>query len=584
MLSSLTRISLALAASPLALVAQVAAPPQSNDTPVALPGLPRTHAPHPTAAAITEEDLRTRLYIVADDSMQGREAGTNGGARANAYLVRELTRLGLTPAGDGGTFLQTIPLSIRGPDTTSTLRIDGAAGQLRQFYDWVLVPRIGLQTFLGGQPYGGSFNGTSVPTVFGGRIGASAPLPPEDARGRVVVFIAPLGNNGRPAIAFWQRDNLLAYRDAAAVLVVGGIDAGVPPFFRYPRDAYDDRTKPAPALSVLLGTRAFGESIFGRSLDSLAVGTAGKPITGRAGFVDRPTEAPAQNVVAILPGSDPALRHEYVAIGSHIDHVGMGPALDHDSVRVANVIARARGADDPPPHLTDAQRARVLTALDSVHRARPARVDSIANGADDDGSGAVIALELAEQFARAEVKPKRSLLFVWHTAEEKGLFGAQYYSDHPTVPRDSIVAQINMDQMGRGGPEDAPPGGADALVVIGSRRLSTELGDLAERVNARNTTPFHFDYRFDQNGDPTNAYCRSDHYMYARYGIPIVFFSAAAWHIDYHMVSDEAQYVDYPRMTRIASYIGDLTRAVADLDHRPVVDKQKPDPNGTCRQ
>ena len=583
MFSSLARISLALLASPIALLAQVA-PVQTNDVPVALPGLARTHAPRPTSPAITEEDLKTRLYIVADDSMEGREAGTRGGARANAYLVRELTRLGLTPAGDGGTFLQTIPLSIREPDTTSTLRIDGVAGELQQFHDWVLVPRIGLQTFLGGQPYGGSFKGTGVPTIFGGRIGASAPLSADDVRGRVVVFVAPLGSNGRPAIAFWQRDNLLAYRDAAAVLVVGGIDAGVPAFFRYPRDAYDDRDNPSPALTVLLGTRALAESIFGRPVDSLAVGVTGRSLSGRVGFVDRPTAAPAQNVVAILPGSDPALRHEYVAVGSHIDHVGIRAALDHDSVRVANVIARARGADDPPPVLTDAQRTRVLAALDSVHRARPARVDSIANGADDDGSGAVIALELAESFASAPVRPKRSLLFVWHTAEEKGLYGAQYYSDHPTVPRDSIVAQVNMDQMGRGGPEDAPPGGTDALVVIGARRLSTELGDLAERVNAREASPFHFDYSFDRNGDPTNAYCRSDHYMYARFGIPIVFFSAAAWHIDYHMVSDEAQYVDYPRMTHIATYIGDLTRAVADLDHRPVVDKPKPDPNGTCRQ
>jgi hypothetical protein len=582
MLSSLVRITLALSVSPIALLAQVA-PAQTSDAPVALPGLARTHTPRPTSAAITEEDLKTRLYIVADDSMEGREAGTRGGARANAYLVRELTRLGLTPAGDNGTFLQTIPLSKREPDTTSTLRIDGVGGELRQFHDWVLVPRIGLQTFLGGQPYGGSFRGASVPTVFGGRIGMSAPFAPEDARGRVVVFVAPLGSNGRPAIAFWQRDNLLAYRDAAAVLVVGGIDAGVPPFFRYPRDMYDDRTKPALALTVLLGTRALGETIFGRSLDSVSVGAAGKPLSGRIGFVDEPTAAPAQNVVAILPGSDPALRHEYVAIGSHIDHVGMGAALDHDSVRVANAIARPRGADDPPPNLTEAQRTRVLAALDSVHRARPARIDSIANGADDDGSGAVIALELAEWFAKG-VRPKRSLLFVWHTAEEKGLYGAQYYSDHPTVPRDSIVAQVNMDQMGRGGPEDAPPGGADALVVIGSRRLSTELGDLAERVNARQAMPFHFDYRFDQNGDPTNAYCRSDHYMYARFGIPIVFFSAAAWHIDYHMVSDEPEYIDYPRMTRIATYIGDLTRTIADLDHRPVVDRPKPDPSGTCRQ
>jgi len=575
--------TLALSASPLALAAQ-AAPNPFSESPVALPGIERTHEPRPTSPAISEEDLKTRLYIVADDSMEGREAGTRGGARANAYLVRELTRLGLTPAGDSGTFLQTIPLSIRGPDTTSTLRIDGVSGELRQFRDWVLVPRIGFQTFLGGQPYGGSFAGTSVPTIFGGRIGASAPLSPEEVRGRVVVFVAPTGGNGRPAIAFWQRDNLLAYRDAAAVLVVGGIDAGVPAFFRYPRDSYDDRTRPSPTLTVLLGTRALGESIFGGALDALMVGAAGKPLTGRIGFVDRPTEVPAQNVVAILPGSDPVLRHEYVAVGSHIDHVGIGAAVDHDSVRVANVIARARGADDPPPMLTDAQRARIVAALDSVHRARPARPDSIANGADDDGSGAVIALELAESFARAPVRPKRSLLFVWHTAEEKGLYGAQYYSDHPTVPRDSIVAQVNMDQMGRGGAEDAPPGGPNALVVIGSRRLSTELGDLAERVNARSAAPFHFDYSFDRDGDPTNAYCRSDHYMYARFGIPVVFLSAAAWHIDYHMVSDEAEYIDYPRMTRIATYIGDLTRAIADLDHRPVVDKPKPDPDGTCRQ
>jgi len=148
MLSSLARIALALMVSPFALLAQVA-PVQTNDVPVALPGLARTHAPRPTSPAITEEDLKTRLYIVADDSMEGREAGTRGGARANAYLVRELTRLGLTPAGDNGTFLQTIPLSIREPDTTATLRIDGIAGELRQFHDWVLVPRIGLQTFLG---------------------------------------------------------------------------------------------------------------------------------------------------------------------------------------------------------------------------------------------------------------------------------------------------------------------------------------------------------------------------------------------------------------------------------------------------
>jgi Zn-dependent M28 family amino/carboxypeptidase len=204
--------------------------------------------------------------------------------------------------------------------------------------------------------------------------------------------------------------------------------------------------------------------------------------------------------------------------------------------------------------------------------------------ADDDGSGSVLELEIAESFAKAARRPKRSLLFVWHTAEEKGLFGAQYFSDHPTVPRDSIVAQINMDQMGRGEPIDNPPGGANALVVIGSRRLSTELGDLAEKVNTKKEFGFRLDYAFDKDGDPTNAYCRSDHYMYARYGIPVVFFSAAAWHIDYHMVSDEPQYIAYDRTARIGRFVRDVVAATADLDHRPVVDKPKPNPDAVCKQ
>jgi len=226
----------------------------------------------------------------------------------------------------------------------------------------------------------------------------------------------------------------------------------------------------------------------------------------------------------------------------------------------------------------------VQVLLDSLRRLRPARPDSINNGADDDGSGAALMLELAEAFAQGASKPRRSLLFVFHTAEEKGLYGAQYFTDHPPVPLSSIVAQVNMDQMGRGGPEDDPPGGPNALVVIGSRRLSTELGDLAERVNESKNHRLRFDYQFDRDGDPTRAYCRSDHYMYARYGIPVAFFSAAAWHRDYHMVSDESQYIAYDRLTSISRYIGDFVLAVANLDHRPVVDKPKPDPNGTCVQ
>jgi Zn-dependent M28 family amino/carboxypeptidase len=206
------------------------------------------------------------------------------------------------------------------------------------------------------------------------------------------------------------------------------------------------------------------------------------------------------------------------------------------------------------------------------------------NGADDDGSGTVLALEIAEAYARAKVKPKRSLLFVWHAAEEKGLYGAEYFADHPTVPRDSIVAQVNMDQMGRGGAEDAPPSGTDALVVLGARRLSTELGAVADAVNRRPAYRFHFDMSFDAPNDPSQGWCRSDHYMYARYSIPVLFFVSAVWYIDYHMVSDEPQYLNYPRMAKVGNFIHDVIGEIANQPRRPALDHPRRDPEEVCKQ
>jgi hypothetical protein len=369
--------------------------------------------------------------------------------------------------------------------------------------------------------------------------------------------------------------------------VVATLDLGNTAPYRATRETYWDprATGAARPLTVISVTKAAAEKMLGKPFERLTLGAGGSDVSGRAEFIDRPTEAPSYNVVGIVRGSDPKLRNSYVAVGSHHDHIGFGRAVDHDSIRAFNSVVRQRGADDPPPRqVSEEQWTRIRALLDSAHRAHGVRIDSINNGADDDGSGSVIALEIAERYALAAKKPRRSLLFVWHTAEEKGLFGAQYFSDHPTVPRDSIVAQINMDQMGRGDPIDNPPGGANSLVVIGARRLSTELGDLAESVNRKTANGFKLDYAFDENGHPTNAYCRSDHYMYARYGIPVVFYSAAAWNIDYHMVSDEAPYIAYDRMTRIGRYISDVIDATANLDHRPAVDKPKPDPDAVCRQ
>ena len=179
-----------------------------------------------------------------------------------------------------------------------------------------------------------------------------------------------------------------------------------------------------------------------------------------------------------------------------------------------------------------------------------------------------------------------------HTGEEKGLWGSEWFTDHPTVPRDSIVAQLNMDMVGRGAATDVTGsakeggdlhGGPGYVQLVGSRRLSTELGDLIEDVNKTNKLGLAFDYAIDANGHPQNIYCRSDHYEYARYGIPVVFFTTGG-HADYHQVTDEPQYIDYARMAQIATLVHDSAIRVANLDHRIVVDKPKPDPTGRCVQ
>src|SRR5262249_44021749 len=170
-------------------------------------------------------------------------------------------------------------------------------------------------------------------------------------------------------------------------------------------------------------------------------------------------------------------------------------------------------------------------------------------------------LEIAEALVRE--RPKRSVLFVWHTGEEKGLLGSDWFTRHPTVPRDSIVAQLNIDMIGRGDASDLKGGGPGYLQVIGSHRLSTELGDLIEQVNREGKHGFEFDYTYDAAGHPDNYYCRSDHAMYARFGIPVAFFTTGG-HEDYHQVTDEVQYIDFDKMARVVGLVEASTLAVAN--------------------
>jgi hypothetical protein len=542
--------------------------------------LPRTHQPQPTTPAITPADLMTRLYIFADDSMQGRETGTIGHLKSTAYIAREVQRMGLTPAGDNGGYFQNLPMVRRAFALTSSMTVGGTT--LRAGSDFVAAARGAVRPIDGAQVI---FGGTAFDTT--------NMLSPDQVAGKIVVLTPAAGGGGRGAF-FGRRRAFRAFFDAlsgaaAVATITDAIDPEMVESLTHPREGnvFMKSADEEPTAAQLTITPHAAEVLLGGSPASATKGQLGKTVKGSIVFTE--DQAPARNVVAILRGSDPALRNEYVAIGAHSDHVGFRQAgpLDHDSLHIYNEERFAivgmvpRGVQPTPEQRQEV--ADIHLNLDSIRALHPERLDSINNGADDDGSGSVTLLEIAEAFGRGQMKPKRSILFVWHTGEEKGLLGSRWFTDHPTVPRDSIVAQLNMDMVGRGDATDLPVGNPDYLALVGSRRLSTELGDLVEKVNAALQNPLKFDYEYDANGHPENIYCRSDHYSYARYGIPVVFFTTGL-HGDYHQVTDEPQYIDYPHMARIGQLVYDIALKVGDMDHRPVVDQPKPDPNAPCRQ
>jgi hypothetical protein len=519
--------------------------------------------PEPTDSAITEKDLKTRMYVFADDSMMGRQAGREGSMKATAYIARELGRLGVTPAGDNGTYFQNMPWMARHYTATSTLT--AGSRTLRWLADWAAVP--------GATPAKG-FDG--VRATYGGAAGdTSKQITAQQARGKFVIL-----TTGTP-VAGGAAAQAARLGGAAAIAVVDlqALSANSRALYVNPPAALVDPAVPAvaPSASIRLTPEA-AAAILGASVDGMRPGTEGGTVSAKLDLAESPVPQYGRNVIGIIKGSDPKLAGEYVAIGAHSDHVGYNAApVDHDSahaVQSALLKMQIQGAELKP--LTPAQIASVKINLDSMRKLEKPRMDSIFNGADDDGSGTVAVLEIAEAIAMGPDKPRRSILFVWHTAEERGLLGSKWFTDHPTVPRDSIVTQINIDQIGRGRADEIPGGGPDYLAVVGSFRLSTELGREVVKVNLRQPSPFRLDYRLD---DPiswpgyNNIYGRSDHYNYARYGIPIAFFSTGL-HQDYHRVTDEAQYIDFPHLTNITRYLHDLLLDVANLDKRPLVDRK----------
>jgi hypothetical protein len=520
---------------------------------------------------IRAEALRTRLFALAHDSMMGRQPGTPGNTKASEYVAAEFRRLGLTPMGENGTFFQTLPFTRLVPDPASVLEVDGVGLALGTDY---------LPSNLATAPR----ENAAASVVYGGLINnPSTWILAEQAAGKVVVMgfdpaLQPRGLGGVSQDPRFKDAIILAAANLTQVppatverLRGGGVSLGP-----------TGQGATGPLTMFLSGSAA--ERLMGQSLSGLAPGMAGKRARVRILARAEPFQHPARNVIAIIPGSDPRLRGQYLSLTAHNDHVGTTPqVVDHDSIRAFNHVVRPMGADSPMRPATADEQARIKAIVDSLRRVHPPRRDSIMNGADDDGTGTVALLEIAGSLMAQRVKPRRSILFVSHTAEEMGLLGSRWFTDHPTVPRDSIVAEIDMDMIGRGNAADLPEGGPGYLEIIGLKRLSKEFGDTLEAVNARQAEPFTFNYEYDQPGHPLQYYCRADHYSYARYGIPATALSRGE-HLDYHQVTDEPQYIDYDALARVAKLVRDAALAIGNMEHRPALNGPRTDPNAPCKQ
>ncbi|HEV2801972.1 MAG TPA: M28 family peptidase [Pyrinomonadaceae bacterium] len=508
------------------------------------------------AQTITAARLSEYLHFVASDAMGGRDTPSKGLDDTAKYLADHLARLKVKPAGDDGTYFQKIELVSNKVDPAkSSVRLGGRDYKFAE--DFLAGAATGSAS--GALVYVGhgyvikskninAYNGIDVRDKI--VVAAAGLLPQGVARGEL---------RGRAGEGDWEDPQSYARKNGARGLVV--IPRNFERVWRFGRFAAERenyqvarfRTEGAAGgaqgageLPTILPSAALLDALFAGErrvgadiLKAITAGEAGEPFslaaTKRVEFTVSTVskKAMTQNVVGVLEGSDPVLKQEYVAIGAHYDHVGTG---------------------------------------------QPVNGDSIYNGADDDGSGTVGVLAIAEALAVA--RPKRSVLFVWHCAEEKGLWGSEYFTKFPTVPLKQIVAQLNMDMIGRSRKEgdtaeaNRELSRANEVYVIGSKMMSTELGELSERVN-RAYLKLDFNYKYDDPSDPNRFFFRSDHYNYALAGIPIIFYFDGV-HEDYHRPSDSPDKIDYQKMEKIARTVFLTAHELANAPARPRVDKQLP--------
>jgi hypothetical protein len=460
---------------------------------------------------ITGDSLKDYLTFIASDALLGRDTPSPGLDTAAQFMAFFLKRWGFTPMGDNGTFFQKFTLS-------------------RVAYD---APQSGLS--VGGHPLSAGRDyvlgaGSGFGEVSGDALllRVSTALPADaDLSGKILVVLGQ--RREFDAAAFAKKNGALGL-----VRLVQGPQEQWERFagFRQGRGGFRPGTteQPTGLPSIEVGPEAAGRLLEGEptALD------IPQPMTKKLSLrvVGRVESVSTQNVVALWPGADPKTGGEVVALGAHYDHVG----------------GTAGGT-----------------------------TDNIFNGADDDGSGTVALLSMCEALARGKVKTRRGLLFVWHCGEEKGLWGSAHFVEKPTVPLEKITAQLTIDMIGRSkpagdnNPRNANLSGPEHIYVIGSRKLSTDLGSVVDAVN-NSFLKLNYDLRYDDPDDPNRFYFRSDHYNYARKGIPIAFWFDGV-HEDYHRPGDEAARIDFAKMEKVTRTVFLTATTLADLSRRPKVDK-----------
>ncbi|MFZ4507127.1 MAG: M28 family peptidase [Fimbriimonas sp.] len=498
------------------------------------------HAQVPKGAtAITSDRLKAHLEFIADDLLEGRNTPSRGLDIAAAYIAANLKLWGVQPAGDNGTYFQRIVL--RRPGVTSaSLSIGGKPLALdKGFYAWQVAGKgEGRLVFAGYgwkipslkvDPYANlDVKGKLIVVQAGGKTereiiggpngrGAQSPFSVAKKLGAAGVIVLPNKAVSDSFVAAAAEVKVVPTRDNPAA---DGRNSRVPTFILSKEGAsslFEGESTSWSALSskIETGVEASPFAFSPSKTASFEVATTGELVE-------------TQNVVGYVEGTDPVLKNEYVAIGAHYDHVGTRPSGD----------------------------------------------DRVYNGADDDGSGTVATLEIAHAFGVGP-KPKRSILFVWHAGEERGLWGSDYFVTNPTVPLTSIITQLNIDMIGRSrsladtDPRNRNLSLPNGIYLIGSRMMSDDLGNISEAVN-RKVHRMEFDYKYDDPNDPERFFYRSDHYNYARVGIPIIFYFNGV-HEDYHGLDDEVEKIDFDRMERIAQTIYSTALELATRPQRPKV-------------